>query len=70
RNDRALAADLKIRPLEDTVRATHQWMQENPDRSQPQGTLTREREQELLREWRESKHQAIGSEQVAGTSTE
>ncbi len=51
RNDRALAAGLQIRPLEDTVRATHQWMQDDPERSQPQGTLTPEREQELLREW-------------------
>ncbi|HEX8219163.1 MAG TPA: NAD-dependent epimerase/dehydratase family protein [Chloroflexia bacterium] len=51
RNDRALAAGLKIRPLEDTVRATHEWMQANPDRSQPLGTLTPEREAELLREW-------------------
>lgn len=51
RNDRALAAGLQIRPLEETVRATHEWMQANPDKSQPQGTLSHEREQELLREW-------------------
>ncbi|HEX8597802.1 MAG TPA: SDR family oxidoreductase [Chloroflexia bacterium] len=51
RNERALAAGLRIRPLEDTVRATREWMLENPERSQPQGTLAPEREQELLREW-------------------
>ncbi|MDQ5822971.1 MAG: SDR family oxidoreductase [Chloroflexota bacterium] len=62
RNDRALAAGLSIRPLEDTVRATHEWMQENPERSQPQGTLTPEREQELLREWHASRQEAMGAE--------
>ena len=51
RNERALAAGLQIRPLEDTVRATHEWMQAHPDKSQPAGTLTPEREQQLLREW-------------------
>jgi nucleoside-diphosphate-sugar epimerase len=61
RNDRALAAGLRIRPLEDTVRATHEWMQANPDRSQPQGTLTPEREQELLREWRASRREAAAT---------
>lgn len=53
-NERALAAGLQMRPLEDTVRATHEWMQANPDRSQSAGTLTPEREQELLREWHAS----------------
>ncbi len=55
RNDRALAAGLRTRPLQDTVRATQEWMRDNPDKSQPQGTLTREREQELLREWHASR---------------
>jgi 2'-hydroxyisoflavone reductase len=51
RNSRALAAGLRLRPIEATVRDTHAWMQGNPDKAAPQGTLTREREQELLREW-------------------
>jgi 2'-hydroxyisoflavone reductase len=68
RNDRALAAGLKIRPLEETVRDTHQWMQENPERSQPQGTLTPEREQELLREWHASREGTDASEQVVAKS--
>jgi 2'-hydroxyisoflavone reductase len=63
RNDRALAAGLKIRPLEDTVRATHEWMQANPDKSQPQGTLTPEREAELLREWHASGVEATATTQ-------
>ncbi|MDQ3707359.1 MAG: SDR family oxidoreductase [Chloroflexota bacterium] len=70
RNDRALAAGLSIRPLEDTVRATHQWMQENPEQSQPQGTLTPEREQELLREWHASGQEASGAERVASAGQE
>ncbi len=58
RNDRALAAGLQIRPLADTVRATHEWMQAEPDKSQPQSTLTPERELELLREWHASRQEA------------
>ncbi|HEX8227712.1 MAG TPA: NAD-dependent epimerase/dehydratase family protein [Chloroflexia bacterium] len=66
RNDRALAAGLRIRPLEDTVRATHEWMLENPERSQPQGTLAPEREQELLREWHASGEVGSGAEMDHG----
>jgi 2'-hydroxyisoflavone reductase len=50
-NGRALGAGLVSRPIGDTVRDTHEWMQANPERAAAQGTLTREREQGLLREW-------------------
>ncbi|MEA2573555.1 MAG: hypothetical protein QOH93_853 [Chloroflexia bacterium] len=68
-NDRALAAGLEIRPLEDTVRATHQWMQDEPEKSQPQGTLTPEREQDLLRDWHTARQQAGVPGHVASGST-
>lgn len=47
---RALAAGLSIRPIEETVADTLQWVQEaNPG---PGSSMTREREAALLREWR------------------
>lgn len=47
---RALAAGLSIRPIAETVADTLRWAQEaNPG---PGGSMTREREGALLREWR------------------
>src|SRR5260221_10819342 len=38
--DKALAAGLTFRPLSDTVSAAMAWVQANPEKSSPQGTLT------------------------------
>jgi 2'-hydroxyisoflavone reductase len=47
---RALAAGLSIRPIDETVADTLRWAQEaNPG---PGGSMTRDREAALLREWR------------------
>jgi 2'-hydroxyisoflavone reductase len=48
---RALAAGLTFRPLGDTVRATHDWMQAHPGQPPSDGTLTAEKESQILKEW-------------------
>jgi len=48
---RALAAGLTHRPLADTVRATHEWMQAHPGSPSSEGTLTADKEASILAEW-------------------
>lgn len=50
-NRRAIDAGLTFRPLSDTIRATHDWMQAHPDKPSPAGTLTADKEAQLLKEW-------------------
>ena len=49
---RALAAGLRFRPLEETVRDTLSWARSRPQPHSWRAGLTRERERELLRKWR------------------
>ena len=48
---RALAAGLTHRPLADTIRATHEWMQAHPGNPSSDGTLTADKEASILAEW-------------------
>ena len=50
-NARAIAAGLKFRPLEETIRDTLEWAKTRPDDHVWRAGLTREREAELLQEW-------------------
>ena len=50
-NRRATGAGLTFRPLGDTVRATHEWMKAHPDKPSPAGTLTADKESQILKEW-------------------
>jgi 2'-hydroxyisoflavone reductase len=54
RNDRARAADLTFRPLEETVRDTPAWWPTVvPERrAQPRFTITPEREAKVLEAWK------------------
>lgn len=51
--DRALAAGLTFRPLADTVHDTLAWAQSEKSSEPPRAGMSREREAELLRLWRE-----------------
>jgi 2'-hydroxyisoflavone reductase len=51
--DRALAADLKLRPLADTVADTLAWSRAQPADAERRAGLSPEREAELLALWRE-----------------
>ena len=55
--DRALATGLTLRPLVDTVRDTLAWWQTVPEarRAAPKFVLTREKEAELLAEWKKTR---------------
>ena len=53
--DKALSAGLTFRPLADTLKASHAWLASHPAANDPQGTLTLEREGELLRDWHTKK---------------
>ena len=50
-NSRARRRGLAFRPLAETARDVHAWVAADPDHA-PQERLSREREAELLREWR------------------
>ena len=50
---KAIAAGLTFRPLADTVRETVAWINAMPERSEPRAGIGREREAELLRDWRQ-----------------
>ncbi|MCB0015962.1 MAG: hypothetical protein KDE34_28800, partial [Anaerolineales bacterium] len=53
-NDKAIAAGLVYRPLEETVRDLLAWNATRPaDREKRDPSITREREQELLKAWHE-----------------
>jgi len=52
-NARAMAAGLRFRALEDTVRATLDWLAERPAETAWRAGLQREREASLLRAWNE-----------------
>ncbi|HEX6701435.1 MAG TPA: NAD-dependent epimerase/dehydratase family protein [Gaiellaceae bacterium] len=50
---RAFAAGLTFRPLRETVRDTLAWLASRPASQPPRAGITREREAQLLRAWRE-----------------
>ncbi|NLG72915.1 MAG: SDR family oxidoreductase [Chloroflexi bacterium] len=50
---RAISAGLTFRPLDDTVRATLEWARTRPETYEWRAGLRREREQELLKAWKE-----------------
>ena len=51
--EKAVAAGLRFRPLEETARDTQEWAREQPDDHVWQAGLSAEREAELLQAWRE-----------------
>jgi len=51
-SDRALANGLRIRPLEETVRDTLEWVRAGLSPSEPSAGLAREKEQRVLDAWR------------------
>ena len=51
-SDRALANGLRIRPLEETVRDTLEWVRAGLSPSEPPAGLAREKEQRVLDAWR------------------
>ena len=55
---KAIAAGLTFRPLDDTVRATLAWDATRPSDRAWRAGLTREREAEVLRAWHDSQKQA------------
>ncbi|MBV8170690.1 MAG: epimerase, partial [Candidatus Eremiobacteraeota bacterium] len=59
---RAVAAGLRLRPLDETVRATLAWTKDVGLARQLRAGLTRERESELLRAWRSSTEMAATSQ--------
>jgi 2'-hydroxyisoflavone reductase len=52
--DRAYAAGLRIRPLADTISDTLAWAQTNLENQPLKAGIDAEREQTLLRRWRET----------------
>jgi 2'-hydroxyisoflavone reductase len=56
---RAIASGLTFRPIEDTVRATLEWDRTLPERQLRAG-ITPEREEEILRLWRERAQAPVG----------
>jgi len=50
---RAIAAGLTFRPLSETIRDTLAWKNASPTRDEMRSGLTRDKERELLRQWRE-----------------
>ena len=54
KNDRAIAAGLQFRPLDQTVRDTLAWWQTVPDarRAKPRFTITEEQERTALADWK------------------
>ena len=56
---RAVAAGLRFRPIEDTVRDTLEWQRSRPPdvRDRLAAGLSPEQEAELLRRWRESRRE-------------
>jgi 2'-hydroxyisoflavone reductase len=53
RNDKAIAAGLTFRPLDETIRDTLDWVVTRPADAEWHAGLKHEREQEILRAWRE-----------------
>lgn len=51
-NRQAVAAGLAFRPLDDTVRATLDWLGTRPDDHEWRAGMKREKELQLLREWK------------------
>lgn len=58
--DKALQTGLSFRPLEDTVRATLDWAAGRPANAARKAGMSRERESELLRLWRERTAESSG----------
>ena len=54
RNDKAIAAGLRFRPLAETIRATLQWLPTRPADAEWRAGLKPEREREVLRAWHEA----------------
>jgi 2'-hydroxyisoflavone reductase len=52
--DKALAAGLSFRPLRDTIQDVLAWRKENFQTSEMKAGISREKEGELLRKWRET----------------